>query len=90
MDAAVKHCTAGLGIWSWASNDRGGEPDVVMACCGDLYLDVGFGMHRRERERLQDEQVERPAKGIYRRKFRPTFHATDNTENTVATCSCPT
>jgi xylulose-5-phosphate/fructose-6-phosphate phosphoketolase len=36
MDAAVKHCTAGLGIWQWASNDRGGEPDVVMACCGDV------------------------------------------------------
>jgi xylulose-5-phosphate/fructose-6-phosphate phosphoketolase len=36
MDAAVKHCTAGLGIWPWASSDRGGEPDVVMACCGDV------------------------------------------------------
>jgi xylulose-5-phosphate/fructose-6-phosphate phosphoketolase len=36
MDAAVRHCTAGLGIWSWASNDQGGEPDVVMACCGDV------------------------------------------------------
>ncbi len=36
MDAAVKHCSAGLGIWTWASNDRGGEPDVVMACCGDV------------------------------------------------------
>jgi xylulose-5-phosphate/fructose-6-phosphate phosphoketolase len=36
MDEAVKHCTAGLGIWEWASNDRGGEPDVVMACCGDI------------------------------------------------------
>jgi xylulose-5-phosphate/fructose-6-phosphate phosphoketolase len=36
MDAAVKHCTAGVGIWSWASNDQGGEPDVVMACCGDV------------------------------------------------------
>jgi xylulose-5-phosphate/fructose-6-phosphate phosphoketolase len=35
MDQAIKHCTAGLGIWEWASNDRGGEPDVVMACCGD-------------------------------------------------------
>ncbi len=33
MDAAVKHCTAGIGIWEWASNDQGGEPDVVMACC---------------------------------------------------------
>ena len=36
MDEAVKHCAAGLGIWEWASNDRGGEPDVVMACCGDV------------------------------------------------------
>ena len=36
MDAAVKHCSAGLGIWEWASNDRGSEPDVVMACCGDV------------------------------------------------------
>lgn len=36
MDAAVKHCTAGLGIWEWASNDRGDEPDVVMACAGDV------------------------------------------------------
>jgi xylulose-5-phosphate/fructose-6-phosphate phosphoketolase len=36
MDQAIKHCTAGIGIWDWASNDRGGEPDVVMACCGDV------------------------------------------------------
>jgi xylulose-5-phosphate/fructose-6-phosphate phosphoketolase len=36
MDEAVKHCTAGLGIWEWASNDKGSEPDVVMACCGDV------------------------------------------------------
>jgi xylulose-5-phosphate/fructose-6-phosphate phosphoketolase len=36
MDAAVKHCTAGIGIWEWASNDRGGQPDVVMACAGDI------------------------------------------------------
>ncbi len=36
MDEAVKHCTLGVGIWGWASNDRGGEPDVVMACCGDV------------------------------------------------------
>ncbi len=36
MDAAVKHCTAGVGIWEWASNDKGGEPDVVMACAGDV------------------------------------------------------
>ena len=35
MDAAVVHCTEGIGIWEWASNDQGAEPDVVMACCGD-------------------------------------------------------
>ncbi|HWE72757.1 MAG TPA: phosphoketolase family protein [Stellaceae bacterium] len=36
MDEAVKHCTAGIGIWEWASNDRGSQPDVVMACAGDV------------------------------------------------------
>jgi len=36
IDAAIKHCTKGLGIWDWASNDQGGEPDVVMACAGDI------------------------------------------------------
>ncbi len=35
MEQAVKHCTQGIGIWQWASNDQGCEPDVVMACCGD-------------------------------------------------------
>jgi xylulose-5-phosphate/fructose-6-phosphate phosphoketolase len=36
MDEAVEHCTKGIGIWEWASNDQGGEPDVVMACAGDV------------------------------------------------------
>ncbi len=36
IDDAVRHCTAGIGIWEWASSDRGGEPDVVMACAGDV------------------------------------------------------
>jgi xylulose-5-phosphate/fructose-6-phosphate phosphoketolase len=36
MDAAIRHCTAGIGIWEWASNDRGAGPDVVMACAGDV------------------------------------------------------
>lgn len=36
MDAAIKHCTSGIGIWEWASNDKGSEPDVVMACAGDV------------------------------------------------------
>ena len=36
IDSAVKHCSAGIGIWEWASNDKGAEPDVVMACAGDV------------------------------------------------------
>ena len=36
MDNAIKHCTSGIGMWEWASNDKGGQPDVVMACCGDV------------------------------------------------------
>jgi xylulose-5-phosphate/fructose-6-phosphate phosphoketolase len=36
MDAAILHCTRGIGIWDWASNDTSGEPDVVLACCGDV------------------------------------------------------
>ncbi len=36
MESAVKHCTNGVGIWDWASNDEGGEPDAVMACAGDV------------------------------------------------------
>jgi xylulose-5-phosphate/fructose-6-phosphate phosphoketolase len=36
MDQAIKHCTQGISIWEWASNDKGCDPDVVMACCGDV------------------------------------------------------
>lgn len=36
MDAAIRHCSTGIGIWDWASTDRGGEPDIVMACAGDV------------------------------------------------------
>ena len=36
MEAAIEHCTKGVGIWDWASNDQGAEPDVVMASCGDV------------------------------------------------------
>ncbi|KQK30457.1 phosphoketolase family protein [Bosea thiooxidans] len=36
MDAAIRHCAQGIGIWEWASNDRGSEPDVVLACAGDV------------------------------------------------------
>lgn len=36
MDAAIRHCSTGIGIWEWASNDQDGRPDVIMACCGDV------------------------------------------------------
>jgi len=36
IESAIKHCDAGIGIWEWASNDRNAEPDVVMACAGDV------------------------------------------------------
>jgi xylulose-5-phosphate/fructose-6-phosphate phosphoketolase len=36
IEEAIRHCTSGIGIWEWASNDKGTEPDVVMACCGDV------------------------------------------------------
>jgi len=36
IDAAIKHCTTGIGIWEWASNDQNGEPDGVLACAGDI------------------------------------------------------
>jgi xylulose-5-phosphate/fructose-6-phosphate phosphoketolase len=36
MESAIRHCTAGIGIWDWASTDEGVDPDVVMACCGDI------------------------------------------------------
>src|SRR6266700_240719 len=36
MDSAIKHCTAGIGVWNWASNDDGAEPDAVLACAGDV------------------------------------------------------
>jgi xylulose-5-phosphate/fructose-6-phosphate phosphoketolase len=36
MEQAARHCAAGLGIWGWASNDRGAEPDIVLGCCGDV------------------------------------------------------
>ncbi len=36
MESAIRHCSRGIGVWNWASNDTDGEPDVVMACAGDV------------------------------------------------------
>jgi xylulose-5-phosphate/fructose-6-phosphate phosphoketolase len=54
MDEAIVHCTRGLGIWQWASNDEGGEPDVVLACCGDVPTLETLAATAILRERLPD------------------------------------
>ncbi len=57
MDEAIAHCTRGLGIWEWASNDEGGEPDVVLACCGDVPTLEALAATAILRERLPDLKV---------------------------------
>jgi xylulose-5-phosphate/fructose-6-phosphate phosphoketolase len=57
MDAAIVHCTKGAGIWSWASNDQGGEPDVVMASCGDCPTMESLAATALLRERLPEMKV---------------------------------
>ena len=57
MDAAVIHCTEGIGIWGWASNDQGSEPDVVMACCGDTPTLETMAAVATLREHLPDLRV---------------------------------
>ncbi|WP_081157739.1 phosphoketolase [Ensifer aridi] len=57
MDQAVKHCSKGLGIWEWASNDKGAEPDVVMACCGDVPTLETLAAVELLREHLPDLKV---------------------------------
>ena len=57
MDAAVKHCTKGLGIWEWASNDEGSEPDVVMAGCGDIPTKEALAATALLREHFPDLKI---------------------------------
>jgi xylulose-5-phosphate/fructose-6-phosphate phosphoketolase len=57
MDDAIVHCTRGLGIWEWASNDDGAEPDVVLACCGDVPTLETLAAAALLRERLPDLKV---------------------------------
>jgi xylulose-5-phosphate/fructose-6-phosphate phosphoketolase len=57
MDAAIAHCTKGIGIWDWASNDQGTEPDVVMASCGDVPTTESLAATALLREHLPDVKV---------------------------------
>ena len=57
MDQAVAHCTRGIGIWEWASNDQGEEPDVVMACAGDIPTLETLAATSILRERVPDLKI---------------------------------
>ena len=57
IDDAIVHCTRGLGIWEWASNDEGNEPDVVLGCCGDIPTLETLAAVAILREQLPDLQV---------------------------------
>jgi xylulose-5-phosphate/fructose-6-phosphate phosphoketolase len=57
MEEAILHCTRGIGIWDWASNDDGGEPDVVLACCGDVPTLETLAATAILRERLPELKV---------------------------------
>ncbi len=57
MDAAIAHCTKGIGIWSWASNDEGSEPDVIMASCGDVPTMESMAATALLREHLPEMKV---------------------------------
>ena len=57
IDEAIEHCARGLGIWEWASNDEGGDPDVVLACCGDVPTLEALAATAILRERLPDLRV---------------------------------
>jgi xylulose-5-phosphate/fructose-6-phosphate phosphoketolase len=57
MDDAIVHCTRGIGIWEWASNDEGGVPDVVLGCCGDIPTLETLAAASILRERLPDLKV---------------------------------
>ncbi|MBV8553422.1 MAG: phosphoketolase family protein [Acidobacteriaceae bacterium] len=57
MDAAIRHCTKGIGIWDWASNDQGGEPDVVMASAGDIPTQEALAAIALLREEFADLKI---------------------------------
>jgi xylulose-5-phosphate/fructose-6-phosphate phosphoketolase len=57
MEAALEHCTEGIGIWQWASNDQDVAPDVVMACCGDVPTLETLAAVSIMRERLPDLKI---------------------------------
>ena len=101
MDAAVVHCTEGLGIWQWASNDQDAEPDVVMACCGDtptLEILAAVSILRAASARAEDPghqrrrpdaaaARERASARAERRGLRLAVHAETSTSSSPSTAT---
>jgi xylulose-5-phosphate/fructose-6-phosphate phosphoketolase len=57
MDSAIRHCTKGIGLWEWASNDTGGEPDLVMAAAGDIPTQEALAATALLREEFPDLKI---------------------------------
>jgi xylulose-5-phosphate/fructose-6-phosphate phosphoketolase len=57
MESAIRHCSAGVGIWEWASNDKDSEPDAVMACCGDVPTLETLAAVKMLREHIPDLRI---------------------------------
>src|SRR5690606_31596684 len=57
METAERHCRRGVGIWDWASNDHGAQPDIVFASCGDIPTQEALAAVMLLRERLPDLKV---------------------------------
>nr|WP_233490183.1 hypothetical protein [Thiocapsa marina] len=57
MDAAIKHCTKGIGTWEWASNDQGSEPDAVLVGCGDIPTKEALAAAALLREHFDDIKI---------------------------------
>jgi len=57
MESAVEHCTKGVGVWDWASNDYGAEPDLVMAGCGDVVTQEALAATALLRQYLPDLKI---------------------------------
>ena len=82
MDSAIKHCTAGLGIWAWASTDEGAEPEVVMACAGDVPTLETLAAVDLLRQHFPDIRIRVDQCG--RPDDAPAFHRTSRTDSRTA------
>jgi xylulose-5-phosphate/fructose-6-phosphate phosphoketolase len=101
MDAAIRHCAKGIGIWEWASNDPGSEPDVVMAGCGDIPTREALAATALLRENFPDLRIrfvnvvdlytltpetEHPH-GLSDKRFRQPVHMSTSRSSSISTAT---